>query len=203
MNVINFIKKVFRYILYRATLFFHKVIVMANLYEQDLSSIPGDLHPKIRGIFKVIEIGSDFDIFKDNFSSSHCEICKERLSKYHDRMVAFIVDGKLAYWGWFTFGRNRYYEPEIGHEIAVQEEAAYYFDGHTTKNYQRKGIYAASYSYLSTFLMNIDKKKIKFTILTHNKASIANAKKYDHRIIQKLVLLNFGILKLKFRLNKR
>lgn len=202
MNITILVKKALRYIFYKASVFFHKIIIIANLYEQDLPYLPHNYNPRIEGTFKIIENIEDFDAFKLNFSSLQYELYRERLSKFQDKMLVFIASGKLAYLGWFTFGRNIYLEPEIGQKIIIPNDAVYYFDLHTIEDYQRKGIYAASFSYVSTFLTKFNKKKLIFVILTHNKAPIAYAKKSNFKIIKKLVLINFGVLKLKFNFDK-
>jgi hypothetical protein len=174
---------------------------MANLYEQDISSIARDLNPRIDGYFKVIDNIEDFNMLRANFSKSQYESYKYRLLNCQDIMLSYISSGKLAFWVWSTISRKSYYEPEIGHEIAIPDNAVYYFDSHTRNDFQRKGIYAASFNHISAFLEKLNKTKLIFVILTHNKPPIANAKKSNFRIIKKLILINIGISKLRLHIN--
>lgn len=199
--MIIFVRKIFRFIIYIAITLYHKVVVIANLYEYYQTSDSPCCDLRIEGYFKVIDNIAELEAYKENFTSSQYELYKKRLIKFKDKMLVFVTEGKLAYWVFFTVSRDRYYEREVEQEMIIPQHSALLYNGFTKGEYRRKGIHAAKYLQIFQFLEKFDKKKIVFLIITRNRAAMENAKKFNFKVIKKLVLINLGIFKLRFNIN--
>lgn len=200
MNPIFLVKKIFNFFKYKAPDLFHRIIVIANYYEHDLASRTYDFRTNVKGYFRIIDNISDLESFKESFSLSQYIEYKERILKYRDKMFGFISGQKLLFWVWFTFKRDKYYEGGIGRDLIIPDDAVYSFDSNTLPDYCRRGLYAASFCEICPVLKKLNKKKMIFIIRTHDKAPMANAKKFNFKVKKKMIYINLGIFKFTFKI---
>lgn len=198
--MINLIKQALRYLAYKTYDIFHKVVVIGKLYEYDISTILPEYSPKIEGRFTVLD-SAGLKNFKDKISSGKYSLFEDRITKNKDIMLAFLVNGELAYWAWIRNGK-RYYEPFLAQEIRIPHDAAYIYDTVTAVKYRRKGIHSAAFGELLKLIKELGKKKALILILDQNKPALQNLKKFNFRYIQKIILINIAISKLTFRIKK-
>lgn len=199
-EVIIFIKKILRFVIYKVIFYFRKFIVIANIYEHDLHLIKYNYKSRIEGEFKVIN-SEELESFKDQIPSQRFDLFKDRLNNL-DTMLGFVSDGILTHWSWISYKR-KYYEPVIYSFIEIPVESAFLFDDFTVTEYRRKGIHAASITERLKIIKDSGGKKALILILPRTKASLRNVENnFDFKLIRKIILINLSFFKFKFNIKR-
>jgi len=120
------------------------------------------------------------------------------MSKHHDRMAAYVADGRCLFWIWFSLDRKKFFETGVWRDIPVPEDAVYLFDAHALPEYRRKGINTAFYSYLPFLLRRFNKKRLIFVVRLRDKVPNAVMKKLGFKPRKRMEYINLGRIKLPF-----
>jgi hypothetical protein len=200
MNLLTFPKKVFQFAIYKVKNFFLKVFTVAYYYEMDRNAITHDFRPEIQGDFRIVDTLEDLESYKGSFSPRTYEVHRERINKHHDIMMAFVTEGKCVFWVWFAVNRQAFYEEGVGKNIPIPDGAVYCYDSFTLPEFRRKGLYAAWFCLLPSFLKKWNRNKLQFIIRRRDKFPLANAQKFGFRPLFRWLYIHLGPLRWTFKI---